>query len=226
MTITETTTVAEIAATIPASVKVFQQHGIDFCCGGKKQLGAICNERRLSFDAVAAAITSAATAPSPDQRNWTDAPLHELVAHIVATYHDALREELPRIAGMAERVARVHGAKDPAVNRLRQVITELSADLIAHMQKEERILFPSICAREVGGGSMPLAQPIQVMEAEHDDAGTLLAEIRTLTNEYTVPAWGCGTVRALYHALADLESAMHVHVHLENNVLFPRAIAS
>jgi regulator of cell morphogenesis and NO signaling len=225
MIITDTTTVGDIAAAIPASVKVFQRHGIDFCCGGKRSLNAICAEQGLSFDAIAASIASAAAEQPTAQRDWTDAPLHDLVEHIVTTYHDTLRQELPRIEGMAIRVSRVHGAKDLIVGRLERAIHELSAALIAHMQKEEMILFPSICAREQGGTSMPLAQPIQVMEAEHDHAGELLAEMRLWTDGYTVPAWGCATVRALYHALAELESAMHVHVHLENNVLFPRATA-
>jgi regulator of cell morphogenesis and NO signaling len=225
MTITETTTVAEIAAAIPASVKVFQHLGIDFCCGGKRALAAICDEQRLSFDTVAESIASAAAERSTVQRDWTGVPLRELVEHIVATYHDGLRGELPRIEEMAARVSRVHGAKDPMVGRLERAITELAADLTMHMRKEEMILFPNICAREEGGSSMPLEQPIQVMEAEHDRAGELLVEMHGLTNGYTVPAWGCATVRALYHALAELESAMHVHVHLENNILFPRALA-
>jgi regulator of cell morphogenesis and NO signaling len=225
MTITDTTTVAEIAAAVPASVKVFQRHGIDFCCGGKRPLAAICDEQQLSFDAITGAIASATADGATAQRDWTSAPLRELVDHLVATYHDTLREELPRIAGMVVRVQRVHGAKDPSVGRLERAINALSADLLDHMQKEEMILFPTICAREQGRTGMPLAQPIRVMEAEHDRAGELLAEMRTLTNGYVVPEWGCATVRALYYALTELESAMHVHVHLENNILFPRAIA-
>lgn len=225
MTITETTTIADIAAAVPSSVRVFQRHGIDFCCGGKKALAAVCNERSLPFAEIADAIEQSAAEPAPSDRDWATAPLHELIDHVVTTYHDALREDLPRLEGIAIRVAGVHGAKDPMVKRLHQILSELSADLIEHMQKEERILFPSIRAREQGAHSMPLSQPIGVMEGEHDRAGELLVEMRAMTDDYTVPTWGCATVRALYQGLAELESAMHVHVHLENNVLFPRALA-
>ena len=227
MTITETTTVGDIAAALPSSVRVFQRHGIDFCCGGRKELRTVCDEQRLSFTEIAQAIEAAAADPAQPDRDWASAPLHELVDHIVTTYHDPLREELPRLQAMAARVAEVHGTKEPRLlQRIDTIASELAADLDAHMRKEEMVLFPGICAREAGGAAaMPLAQPIRVMEWEHDRAGELLAELRTLTAGYALPAWACATVRALYQGLAELEAAMHVHVHLENNVLFPRASA-
>ena len=225
MMITETTTVADIAAAIPSSVGVFQRHGIDFCCGGKKTLAAVCDERRLSVAELAAAIDASAAEPAPSDRDWASAPLFELVDHIVATYHDTLREQLPRLQSMAIKIARVHGAKDTNVARLERAIAEFSEDMHEHMHKEEGILFPSICARARGARTMPLVHPIRVMEMEHDRAGDLLTEMRLLTSHYTVPEWGCATVRALYRELVEVESAMHMHVHLENNVLFPRALA-
>ncbi len=228
MTISESTTVADIATSIPASVRVLQRHGIDFCCGGRRQLGVVCEEQGLSFREVARDIAWAAADVAPDTRDWAREPLHALIDHIVAAYHNPLRDELPRLEIMATKVARVHGAKDAALARISHIVGELSADLNEHMQKEEQVLFPSIRAIEVGDrhGSQPqwIAAPIGVMESEHERAGELLAELHALTSGYVVPEWACATARALYQGLAELEREMHVHVHLENNVLFPRAL--
>ncbi|MGH9309736.1 MAG: iron-sulfur cluster repair di-iron protein [Vicinamibacterales bacterium] len=224
MTITETTTVAEIASALPSSVRVFQRHGIDFCCGGKTPLGVACEEQGIPFSQIARALEAVAAEPAADGRDWNREPLPALIDHIVGTYHDSLREELPRLESMAVRVARVHGAKGPRLVRLEAIVTQLSADLQAHMRKEEMVLFPAIRALARGrDGANWIAQPIAVMEHEHDHAGALLSEIRALTDGYAAPEWACETFRSLYHGLAELESTMHVHVHLENNVLFPRA---
>lgn len=228
MTITENTPVAEIASAVPASVRVLQSLGIDFCCGGKRPIGAVCEEQGLRFPEVASAIEAAAAAPAPDQRDWSREPLHALIDHIIATYHDPLRAELPRLEGMAKKVAGVHGAKADYLATIDDIVGELSADLNAHMRKEEQVLFPSIRAIEIGDSHGPRAMwitaPIGVMEQEHDRAGELLAELRRLTGGYVPPEWGCQTVRAFYQGLEEMEAAMHVHVHLENNVLFPRAL--
>lgn len=226
MTITETTTVADIATTIPSSVKIFQQHGVDFCCGGKRGLGDVCREHGLSFEAIAGAIEAAALGPGSDERDWKTAPFAELTEHIVNRYHLPLREELPRLESMANRVHRVHGSRAPhLIDRLDTIVRDLSVDLAQHTRKEETVLFPAIVASEQGvGGGIPLGGPIRVMMEEHDVAGAQLAELRSITDGYTLPDWACGTVRALYQGLEQLEADMHVHVHLENNVLFPRAL--
>ena len=222
MTITENTTVAEIAATLPSSVRVFQRHDIDFCCGGKKPLGAVCADRGLPLDEVLSEIVASAAAPQALDHNWFIAPFTELTAHIVRTYHAPLREELPRLEAMAAKVAKVHGAKDDRLVRIAAIVSDLSDDLLMHMEKEEQILFPAINAIEVSGRAIRLEGPISVMEHEHDQAGAWLAELRSLTDGYQPPEWGCATLRALFAGLAELEATMHVHVHLENNVLFPR----
>ena len=226
MHITETTTVAEVASTLPSSVRVFQRYGIDFCCGGKTALAAACQAHHVSYAEVVGAIEASAQQPAADNRDWNREPLPGLIDHIVATYHEPLREELPRLEAMAAKVYRVHGSKAPYLARLDAIVSELSADLRSHMFKEETMLFPAIRTVEAVGGRSPrpISAPIAVMEAEHDHAGALLAELRTITDGYVAPEWACQTFRALYHGLADLESAMHVHVHLENNVLFPRAV--
>jgi regulator of cell morphogenesis and NO signaling len=225
MTITDSTTVADIAASYPASVRVFQRHGIDFCCGGKASLAAACQEQGPSVADLVRAIEASTRTAEPADRDWNVEPLHALINYIVATYHLPLREELPRLESMAAKVSRVHGAKAPYLTRLEAIVSELSADLQAHMGKEELVLFPSIRAVERQGKlSGPLAAPIGVMEDEHGHAGALLSELRAITDGYVAPAWACQTFRALYHGLWELEAEMHLHVHLENNILFPRAL--
>ncbi|MGE0444276.1 MAG: iron-sulfur cluster repair di-iron protein [Vicinamibacterales bacterium] len=225
MTITPQTTVADIASAVPSSVRVFGRHNIDFCCGGRRPLATVCEEQGLSFDAVAREIEAGAQGPV-DQRDWRQAPLADIIDFIVATYHNPLREELPRLETMAAKVLKVHGAKDEStLSRIDAIVRELSADLIQHMWKEEQVLFPVIRAGEAGTAPMmPIGQPIAVMEHEHDRAGELLAELSRITAGYAVPGWACATARALYQGLAEFESTMHLHVHLENNVLFPRAL--
>ncbi len=227
MTITESTTVADIASALPSSVRVFQRHGIDFCCGGKIPLALACQEHGVPFAEVVSAIKTSTQEAEPDDRDWNVEPLHVLIDHIITTYHDPLREELPRLESMAAKVCRVHGGKASHLTRLEAIVSELSADLRSHMKKEEMVLFPAIRTIERGQGqpSVPLAAPIGVMEDEHDRAGALLSELRKITDGYVTPVWACETFRALYHGLSELESAMHVHVHLENNILFPRTLA-
>ena len=225
MTITETTTVGEIAAALPSSIRVFQRREIDFCCGGKKELANACAEQGLSFNEVVDEITSSALARPEMVTEWSAAPLDALTAHIVRTYHEPLRAELPRLNAMAARVAKVHGGKDPRLGSIALTLSVLSDELQTHMRKEELMLFPIIEAVETGTpASMGLDAPVSVMKHEHDRAGALLGELRSLTDEYSPPAWGCATLRALYSGLSELEVTMHVHVHLENNILFPRAL--
>ena len=226
MTITETTTIADIASELPTSVRVFQRHGIDFCCGGKKPIGVVCREHGLDFTEMTRAIEASRDTVGTDTRDWSREPLSTLTAHIVTVYHQPLREELPRLKAMAERVARVHGGKALYLARLEAIVAELYTDLLTHMRKEEMMLFPAIdeLARGDAGRVFPIDGPIHVMEYEHDHAGSLLEELRVITGGYHVPDWACATTRALYQGLAELEAAMHVHVHLENNVLFPRAL--
>lgn len=225
MTITETTTIGEIAAALPSSVPVFQRHNIDFCCGGKRAIGDLCRDRGLTLNAIAGEIEAAAANRPASDRDWSQEALGTLIGHILVAYHAPLREELPRLESMAAKVAAVHGAKEPRLTRVAAIVTELSADLHAHMQKEEAVLFPAIEALEADTGvSLGIDAPIRVMEHEHDRAGALIEDLRERTAGYDPPKWACATLRALYHGLAEFESAMHVHVHLENNVLFPRAL--
>jgi regulator of cell morphogenesis and NO signaling len=226
VTITETTTVADIARQLPSSVRVFQRHGIDFCCRGKQPIGAACRERGLRFADIAGAIEASHWLPHSDGRDWSRTSLRALIDHILRTYHHPLQEQLPRLRALASKVVQAHGAKAPQLARVEAIVADLATDLEMHMRKEEMVLFPAIETLEAGAPHLPIpiSAPITVMENEHDEAGAMLAELRFVTNGYRVPEWGCATWRALYDGLAELESEMHVHVHLENNVLFPRAL--
>lgn len=227
MIITDTTTVAQIASAIPSSVRVFQRHGIDFCCGGQTPLAVACEQQGVPFAEITQAIDAAAAHPAVDDTDWTCESLHRLIDHIVAAYHDRLRDELPRLETMSARVFQVHGTASSHLARLDAIVAELADDLQTHMRKEEMVLFPAIRAiEEHRQGTMPIAAPIEVMEHDHDRAGALLSELRAITSGYQAPDWACETYRALYHGLSEMEAQMHVHVHLENNILFPRALAS
>ena len=229
MTLTPDLTIAEIATTAPATIPVFQHHQIDFCCGGKVPLASACQARGLDVDSVLAELR-AAVAPAPDQTNWADATLTAIVAHIQSRYHEPLRAELPRLAAMLSKVVSRHGNNLPeTLLPLQQTFATLQVELLAHMVKEDRMLFPVIVALE-NGDPLPsgdvaswIGQPIDVMEAEHESAGAALARIRDLTHGFAPPEWACPTFRGLYHGLAQLETDMHLHVFLENHVLFPRA---
>src|SRR5688500_17212294 len=149
--ITETMTVGEVAMTIPSSVRVLQRHGLDFCCGGRRPIGEACREHGVSFAELAEAIAIPVSAEMEPSKDWTREPLHALIDHIVVTYHDASREDLPRLAALAAKVLHAHGEKADSLRRLDATIVELSADLLDHMGKEELVLFPAI--RELENGT-------------------------------------------------------------------------
>lgn len=222
MTIQSDTPVGQIAAEYPLATKVFARHGMDFCCGGGKPIAEVCETKGLDVDAVLAEITEAVSSSDSDLERWDQAPLDDLIEHILVAYHAPLREELPRLEFMARKVNQVHGDKMPReLPELLSTILGLRAELEQHMLKEEQILFPLI-----GQGKGPMAGgPVAVMEQEHQAAGDALKRLRELTNDYEVPAAACNTWRALWHGLANLEERTHEHIHLENNILFPRALA-
>jgi regulator of cell morphogenesis and NO signaling len=231
MNITTETHIADIAATTPATIKIFQQHRIDFCCGGRIPLGEACARRGIDADTLLAQLR-AANRPPEGWPDWEKNSLTALITHIQKRYHEPLRSELPRLDAMLAKVVSRHG------DRLREVLLplkftfeHLQTELLLHMSKEDRVLFPAIVAAEAAGCDRQertgawgwIEEPIDAMVTEHDSAGAALASMRTLTSEYTPPPDACPTFRGLYHGLAELENDMHLHVHLENNVLFPRA---
>ncbi|MHC4959094.1 MAG: iron-sulfur cluster repair di-iron protein [Planctomycetota bacterium] len=222
MSITSETTVGRLATEHPLATRVFARHGIDYCCGGGRPLAEACDAKGLDTDTVLAEIRKELEAPDATEQRWDEAPLGDLIDHILETYHRPLDEELPRLDAMARKVHAVHGDKDPErLAGIESVFAGLKAELEQHMAKEEQILFPMI---RQGQGAMA-GGPVSVMEHEHDSAGAALRRLRELTNGYEVPEGACNTWRALWHGLAALETSLHQHIHLENNILFPRALA-
>lgn len=226
-------TIRDIAANSLAAVRVFEKFGIDYCCGGKRPLADACIEKGYNPEAVQKELDAALSATPAAQRDWNTAPLRDLIEHIVNTHHVYLRRELPAIAVRLEKVYRVYNQRyGPTLTGLPEVFAGLKEELELHMRKEEVILFPVVAASEAAvasGQPLPgtrfgsVANPIHMMEAEHESAGQALARIREITNDFTVPEYACVTYRALISGLAELETDLHMHIHLENNILFPRA---
>lgn len=231
---TSTMTLADLAATSLNAIRILEKYGLDYCCGGKQEFEQACLNKGLEPLAIMREIESAG-ATGAATRDWQAAPLGELVDHIVSTHHEYLKMDLPALSNRLEKVVSVHGARDPEVlPRLAQVFTALRSELEAHLYREEMILFPVIRQyglAELQGRPMPrvpfgsIANPIAMMEREHEGAGDALGEIQKLTGDFQLPPYACSTVRALFAGLQVLQADLHVHIHLENNILFPRAIA-
>lgn len=218
---THETTIAQIAREHPVSTRVFSRHKIDFCCGGGISLAEACLKRKLVADELLKEIDAEiAKDREGDLDIWSEAPLPQLAVHILEHYHRPLDEELPRLAFLAKKVARVHGERDERLPQIAAVYSHLYDDLERHFYKEEQCLFPWIIAQDYAKA----VGPIQVMLQEHDEAGELLRRLRALTADYEIPEGACGSWRALWAGLEGLERSLHEHIHLENNILFPRVV--
>jgi regulator of cell morphogenesis and NO signaling len=231
--ITEQTTVGELARAIPASTRVFERYGIDFCCGGGKTLAEASQAKGIALEGLLHELGKADGFPDNEsKRDWNAATAASLIDHILDKHHAYLRSQFPRLARMLAKVIEVHGERHPDQLRpLAPVYGALQKELEEHMWKEENILFPLIRQMEsarAGGGMMPpmpVGGPIQVMEMEHESAGNALRELRRISADYRPPEDACNTYRALLDGLKTLESDLHQHIHLENNILFPKALA-
>lgn len=207
-----TATVADLVLERPARARVLERLGLDYCCGGRRSLADACARKGLDVDAVAAELEAA-----PAGRDGCDVAAlspPELCDHVVAVHHAYLREELPRIAGLLDRVVHAHSKHDPRLVFVRSAFLDLRAELERHTAEEEAELFPAIAA----GG----AHAVGRFEDDHAAAGALLERLSELTDGYDADAALCNTHRATLHALAELQDDLHRHIHEENNVLFPR----
>jgi regulator of cell morphogenesis and NO signaling len=231
MTVT-TQTVREIALENPASIRVFEAFGIDYCCGGRKPLAEACEARNISVDSVITALEKGAGYPAPTE-DWSAQSLGLLAAHIVNTHHAYVRKELPRLAELAAKVVNRHGDTKPELPEIQKKVSQISEELTEHLAKEEVVLFPYVTrlerAKEEGtakphGCFATVASPIAMMTQEHEAAGALMADIRELSGDYTPPVGACPTFHAFYIGLREFEQDLHQHIHLENNILFPRAL--
>ena len=226
-------TVREIALEQPTSIRVFERLGIDYCCGGRKPLREACEANSLEVDAVIAALEAAAVSSEQPAEDFTGKTLTGLCAHIVATHHEYVRRELPRLSALAAKVVNRHGDNHPELPVIQVTLAKLGEELTQHLAKEELVLFPYISKLEralTEGGPSPqgcfgtVSNPIAMMIQEHDDAGMLLEVLRTKSKQYTTPEGACPTYHAFFDGLREFELDLHQHIHLENNVLFPRAI--
>jgi regulator of cell morphogenesis and NO signaling len=232
-----TKTVSDLALENPAATRVFEQLDIDYCCGGRRTLDEACRTANLTIEEVLKSIETAAAdtaAGAAAGRDWPVAPLAELIAHIQSTHHQYTRAEIERLPLLIEKVFAAHGRNHPELARIRETFAGLAAELKMHMMKEEMVLFPYVVRMEEAATSKtPLTpppfgtvgNPVAMMVHEHDAAGEALRELRAASNGYTAPADGCASFRAPYQALGAFEADLHQHIHLENNILFPRAIA-
>ncbi len=226
-------TVGDVVAEHPAAARLFEKHQIDYCCNGKRPLDEVCAEKGIAMDALSAELDAMLAAQPAPERDWSTERLSDLIDHIVATHHEYLRREMPWVEAKLNKLAEKHAERYQWLVSLRDVFLGLKAELDMHMRKEEMILFPFVVrmeeARLDGGPAVftpfgSIRNPIAMMEMEHDSAGNALREMRRLSSDYTPPEDACSTFRATLDAIEKLESDLHLHIHLENNILFPRAI--
>lgn len=230
MSISLETPVGQLVVDKPGRAHIFQRFQIDYCCGGAHPLGEACALKNVDPQIVLSEIANQdSRADANSEADWSKATMSALVDNILDQHHEYLRNVLPQLGEMAEKVHRVHGERHPELRTILEVYSGLFAELDSHMYKEENILFPAI--KRIDQGSIPpeaaaqLFGPVSVMEAEHAAVGTELEKLRELTNNYTPPDGACNTYRGLYAGLEELEQDLHWHIHKENNILFPRALA-
>jgi regulator of cell morphogenesis and NO signaling len=228
------TTVGELATELPNSIRVFENWKIDYCCGGRTSLADACAHVGRTVDEFISELERAAAVPDGSARDWPAETLSSMSTGIVAMYHDYTREELQTLAPMADKVLRVHGELRPELADVVSLIRDVTTDMLPHMLKEEQVLFPYVSQMEaaVDAHQPPptpffgtVKNPVRMMMLEHDRVGELLASLRVATADFTPPESACFSYRELYRRLAELELRTHEHIHVENNIYFPRAIA-
>jgi regulator of cell morphogenesis and NO signaling len=219
-------TLAEHTDTLPVAARTFERLGIDYCCRGKEALARACERLHLPVESVVLQLEQGMYG-----RPREDVPKEprQLIRYIVDRHHAFTRTEFTRLGPLAEKVERVHGSKHPELAQVYRLLFELADDMLLHMLKEERVLFPYIERLADGDHSPPvfgsLEHPLRTMHMEHESAGALLTELERVTSGYTPPEDACGSYRALYAGLKELQADLHMHVHLENHFLFPSAEA-
>ncbi len=228
-------TVREIALETSSATRVFEKLGIDYCCGGDQPLEEACRVAGLSLDQVQSALdTAEQQSKTTVDRDWQRESVAELIGHITARHHKFVRNEIARLGPLFEKVCGVHGKNHPELLYIQEVFRGLAQELTTHLMKEEMVLFPYIVRMEEaviqGEPVLPapfgtVANPVAMMEHEHDSAGDALRAMRAASDGYTAPDGACVSYQALYRALAEFEADLHQHIHLENNILFPRALA-
>jgi regulator of cell morphogenesis and NO signaling len=221
-------TVGDLAVEMPVSIRVFEAWKIDYCCGGRTPLSTAVAAAGKTIDEFVTALDALATVPDTTSRDWSLDSLTTMAADIVSIYHAYTREELQTLEPLAQKVLGVHGDRRPELKDVLALVCALRDDMLPHMLKEEQILFPYVTQLEEGDAPTPffgtVKNPVRKMMAEHDRVGEILASLRDVTAEYTPPESACFSYRELYRRLSELEQRTHEHIHIENNLYFPRAI--
>jgi regulator of cell morphogenesis and NO signaling len=227
------TTIREIVAEDFRAAAVFQKYGIDFCCKGDRTVESACRAQGLDAAAVAEEIAAACAAADPGSPRFASWEPETLIKYIVDNHHAYVRGALPVLMAHTQKIASVHGERHPELAEVAALVGALNEEMTSHMFKEEHILFPYISELSEGGrtGRVPsapfgtVARPVRMMEMEHESAGSAIARIRTLTGDFQPPEDACTTYRVALQELEAFERDLHAHVHLENNILFPKALA-
>jgi regulator of cell morphogenesis and NO signaling len=214
-------TIADLVLNVPKAIPVLERLGIDYCCHGSQSIAQACRSASITSEEL---LTMIAEAPvAAPERAFADEMIPEIIDFILETHHAYTRAALETLEPLAAKVAGVHGANHPELVELRDLVSQLCADLTPHMMKEEQILFPYLkCESEACFGSV--AMPIRMMMLEHEAVGELLAAIRRTSNDFALPAEACRSYTAYFNLLQELEQDLHRHIHVENNVLFPKAL--
>lgn len=233
MQIATQNTLRDLAVAVPGSTRVFEKFGLDYCCGGAQSLAEACVKARVTSQAVLAELEQAQAA-KPAQTDWAAQPVSALIEYVLATHHVFTRNELERLDTLLAKVRSVHNERHPELVKAEALFHLMKQELLQHLFKEERMLFPYVKELETAiehHAPAPHAMfgtvrnPIRMMSLEHETAGEMLREMRRVTRDYALPPDACASYRALYQALQAFEADLHEHIHLENNVLFPRAVA-
>ena len=233
MTFSTQTKVNEIALSNPGARHILEDAGIDYCCGGGKSLQEACLRANVPAAEILRKLRLNSEQVAPGETPWATAPLAELTKHIRERHHQYVRDSIPRLRALLAKVREKHGSNHRELGAIEKLFADVSRDMLMHMQKEEQILFPFIDSleRAAHGGEpveapffQTVKNPIYSMMREHDSAGALMQQIRSSTNGYKPPADACTSYQAAYQGLGEFERDLHLHVHLENNILFPRAV--
>lgn len=225
-------TIGEIVAADFRTATVFENHGIDFCCGGKVALAATCSEKGLDLAAITGELEAVQNQPVERSQNYSSWSLPFLADYIVNTHHVYLKENDDQIAAYAHKIATVHGAHHPEVIRIAAIFTKIATDMVGHLKEEEEVFFPALKRADAArtAGATPeesdretIRASLPRLEREHEEIGDAIHEIRRLAKGYAIPDDVCNTFMLTYRKLNEFEDDLHKHVHLENNILFPKA---
>ena len=219
--------IGEIVATDFRAAEIFKNAGIDFCCGGKKSLETSCKEKSVDPAVLIGKLKELEKVPVNETQNFNDWDLGFLADYIVNTHHKYVHKSLPELVFYTQKIANVHGSHHPELLEVADLFAKINAELLQHLQKEENVLFPAI--KEVlksnsSESKNTIASEINRMSSEHEFAGGTMDKISEITSGYKVPQDGCNTYQVAFKFLNQFEDDLHVHVHLENNILYPKAL--